>query len=79
MLHVGSLTDVTCEQSQLQTIRSVGSQLLPLIRERLPQLQELECECDEAKIEDNDYTVYSFEDLAFEAQLLQECPLRDVR
>lgn len=36
-------------------------------------LQALELECDEAKIEDNDYTVHSYEDLVFEAQLVQEC------
>lgn len=62
-------------QAQLSDIRSAGAQLQPIFENRLPLVQELAARCDEAKIEDNDYTTYSFEDLAFEAQLVQECEL----
>ncbi|XP_049849031.1 uncharacterized protein LOC126317097 [Schistocerca gregaria] len=52
-------------EEQLASIKSNEAQLVAL-GERLPDIEKAEKECDAAKIEDNEYTDHTYEDLEFE-------------
>jgi len=58
-------------ESQLNHVRSLQSRL-PEISESLAEIADAERECNEANVEENDYTVYTFEDLEFEFGLVQQ-------
>ena len=59
------------EQSQQRRVHDLG-RALPRLAQDLPTLQALEAACDEAKIEENDYTIHSYDDIVYEVSLLQE-------
>ena len=58
-------------QSQQRRVHDLG-RALPRLAQDLPTLQALEAACDEAKIEENDYTIHSYDDILYEVSLLQE-------
>ncbi|CAG8518171.1 11207_t:CDS:10 [Ambispora leptoticha] len=57
--------------AQLQTVKSLSAKLKPL-EQSLKHIQELDAQCREANIEENDYTVFSVDDLHFELGLVQQ-------
>lgn len=60
-----------CVQLQQRRVHDLGRGL-PRLAQDLPTLQALEAACDEAKIEENDYTIHSYDDIVYEVSLLQE-------
>lgn len=58
-------------QSQLNMVQNLTSLFEPL-QYSLDIIQMLDQECLEANTEENDYTVYSFEDLRFGLDLVKE-------
>lgn len=58
-------------QSQLKMVQNLTSLFEPL-QYSLDIIQMLDQECIEANTEENDYTVYSFEDLRFGLDLVKE-------
>ncbi|KAL1923793.1 uncharacterized protein VTP21DRAFT_8773 [Calcarisporiella thermophila] len=57
--------------AQLAKVRSLSAKLHPL-QSRIHALEQLDAQCREANIEENDYTVYSVDDLVFDFGLLQQ-------
>jgi len=45
---------------------------VPALKEALKTVESAEAECDEAKVEENDYTVFSCQDLEFELELVTQ-------
>ncbi|KAJ3121335.1 hypothetical protein HK098_003775 [Nowakowskiella sp. JEL0407] len=58
-------------EGQLQTVQSLIMQLEPL-KSSLKNIEQLNEECIEASIEDNEYTIYSVEDLSFDYGILAQ-------
>ncbi|CAO3610478.1 unnamed protein product [Cunninghamella echinulata] len=58
-------------QQQLEHVEVLQQKAEPLIKE-LEKVQELDQTCKEANIEENDYTVYSVEDLTFGLDLIKQ-------
>lgn len=58
-------------QSQLRSVQDLTRSFEPL-QKLLDIIQTLDQECIEANTEENDYTVYSFEDLSFGLDLVKE-------
>lgn len=58
-------------QSQLDLVQSLTKSFEPL-QASLDIIQMLDHECIEANTEENDYTVYSLEDLSFGLDLVKE-------
>ncbi|OBZ87009.1 Alpha-actinin-like protein 1 [Choanephora cucurbitarum] len=58
-------------QSQLALVQGLTNLFEPL-QEQLEMIQFLDQECIEAHTEENDYTVYSYEDLSFGLDLVRE-------
>ncbi|ORZ26598.1 calponin homology domain-containing protein [Lobosporangium transversale] len=56
---------------QLNHVRHLDSRLGPLA-DTLEQIQRLDDQCVEANIEENDYTIYSADDLSFDFALLEQ-------
>ncbi|KNC98650.1 uncharacterized protein SPPG_06332 [Spizellomyces punctatus DAOM BR117] len=68
----GSLTDLEGDLSnQLDTVHELILRLEPL-KNDLQDLERLNAECMEAHIEDNEFTIYSVEDLSFDFGLLTQ-------
>ncbi|TPX62489.1 hypothetical protein SpCBS45565_g06982 [Spizellomyces sp. 'palustris'] len=68
----GSLTDLEGDLSnQLDTVQELILRLEPL-KNDLQDLERLNAECMEAHIEDNEFTIYSVEDLSFDFGLLTQ-------
>lgn len=57
--------------TQLLFVDSLTESFLPL-QEELDMIQLLDQECQEANTEENDYTVYSVDDLSFGLDLVKE-------
>lgn len=57
-------------EDQLAAVQSLESHLERL-RDSLPRIQASETECFECNVDENDYTVYSYDDLLFELDELQ--------
>ncbi|KAF0543798.1 actinin-like protein [Gigaspora margarita] len=57
--------------AQLVTVKSLLAKLGPL-ENSLRQMEELDAQCREANVEENDYTVFSIDDLKFELRLVQQ-------
>ncbi|KAI8907227.1 calponin homology domain-containing protein [Gorgonomyces haynaldii] len=58
-------------ENQLATTKQLQQQLVPL-QQQLQQIAHLNEACNEALIEDNEFTIYSLEDLAFELSLIEQ-------
>jgi hypothetical protein len=58
-------------ENQLSITQSLNAQTGPL-KDQLAQLSVLDAQCIEASIEDNEYTIYSVEDLTFEYSLVSQ-------
>ena len=58
-------------QLQLNRVQSITGKLQPL-QSSLQHIGELDRQCEEANTEENDYTIYSVEDLKFELSLVQK-------
>lgn len=43
-----------------------------MVKETLPEILKAEKECQDANVEESDYTVYTYEDLEFETGLVKE-------
>ncbi|KAF8946109.1 hypothetical protein BGZ47_001311 [Haplosporangium gracile] len=56
---------------QLAHVRQLGTRLGPM-GDTLEQIQRLDDQCVEANIEENDYTIYSADDLSFDFGLLEQ-------
>lgn len=56
---------------QLAHVRQLGTRLGPMA-DTLEQIQRLDDQCVEANIEENDYTIYSADDLSFDFGLLEQ-------
>ncbi|CAG8579286.1 13577_t:CDS:2, partial [Racocetra persica] len=54
---------------QLLTVKSLSAKLGPL-ENSLRRIEELDVQCKEANVEENDYTVFSIDDLKFELGLM---------
>ena len=52
-------------------MKSLGAKLGPL-ESSLVEIKELDAQCTEANIEENDYTVFTVDDLKFELDLVQQ-------
>ncbi|KAJ3380250.1 hypothetical protein HDU92_006082, partial [Lobulomyces angularis] len=59
---------------QLNGVQRLISGLEPL-KQHLKSIEELSRECDEANIDDNEYTIFSVEDLTFELGILHQSDL----
>ena len=59
-------------ESQSSTVSSLSSHISQIFSESLPQIYKAEQECHAANVEESDYTVYTYEDLEFEAGLVRE-------
>ncbi|KAG5440690.1 hypothetical protein PCK2_000278, partial [Pneumocystis canis] len=59
------------KQEKLEHITLLGEHIKPL-RDELKQLKRLEDNCKEAKIEENDYTNFSYDDLEYELDLASD-------
>ncbi|KAH8922201.1 spectrin repeat-containing protein [Atractiella rhizophila] len=57
--------------SQLVRVKGLQARL-PLIQDQLIEIASVEKQCIEANVEENDYTVYTYEDLEFELGLVQK-------
>lgn len=58
-------------QIQLNTVQKITGKLQPL-QSSLQKIDDLDRQCEEANTEENDYTIYSVEDLSFELSLVQK-------
>ncbi|KAI9286306.1 calponin homology domain-containing protein [Umbelopsis sp. AD052] len=56
---------------QLNTVQKITGKLQPL-QSSLQKIDDLDRQCEEANTEENDYTIYSVEDLSFELSLVQK-------
>ncbi|KAF9188664.1 hypothetical protein BGZ51_000403 [Haplosporangium sp. Z 767] len=56
---------------QLAHVRNLGTRLGPMA-DTLERIQRLDDQCVEANIEENDYTIYSADDLSFDFGLLEQ-------
>ncbi|CAO3696360.1 unnamed protein product [Umbelopsis ramanniana] len=56
---------------QLNTVQKITGKLQPL-QSSLQKIEDLDRQCEEANTEENDYTIYSVEDLSFELSLVQK-------
>ena len=69
-----SLTHFICTyisfQNQLNCVIGLSREIAPL-QKKLQAIETLDQACLEANIEENDYTVYSLEDLTFELGLVE--------
>ncbi|KAI0036538.1 actinin-like protein [Vararia minispora EC-137] len=54
------------QQKQISQVQA----RIPVLTEALKAVESAEAECDAAKVEENDYTVYSCQDLEFELELV---------
>jgi ABC-type transporter Mla subunit MlaD len=61
---VGELED------QLNNVKKLQKDLVPLKDDHLKQLEELDRACREANVEENDHTVFTLDDLVFELELV---------
>ncbi|KAG9295436.1 hypothetical protein G9A89_013465 [Geosiphon pyriformis] len=57
--------------AQLHTVKGLSAKLGPL-EQSLIRIQAIDTQCREANIEENDYTVFSVDDLQFELGLVQQ-------
>ncbi|CAG8495259.1 3574_t:CDS:10 [Acaulospora colombiana] len=57
--------------AQLSIVKDLSSKLKPL-ETSLGHIEDLDVQCNEANIEENDYTVFSVDDLRFELGLVQQ-------
>ncbi|KIY46738.1 hypothetical protein FISHEDRAFT_66337 [Fistulina hepatica ATCC 64428] len=55
------------QQDQIQTLKT----RLPELSDRLEEVASAEAECEAANVEENDYTVFTAQDLEFELELLE--------
>nr|CAG8587834.1 2247_t:CDS:10 [Entrophospora candida] len=62
---------------QLSTVKAISAKLGPL-EKSLGQIQEIDARCQEANIEENDYTVFSVDDLKFELGLVQQAVTKKI-
>lgn len=62
-------------ESQLESVRALISKLTPL-QDSLKAIDTLSSDCNEANIEDNEYTIHSVEDLSFELGILTQSLLK---
>ncbi|KAJ3090105.1 hypothetical protein HK102_004663 [Quaeritorhiza haematococci] len=62
-------------ETQLQVVQRLMMELEPL-KNNLRDLEKLNAECIEANIEDNEYTIYSVEDLSFDLGILSQSLLK---
>lgn len=58
-------------QHQLRIVRTLHRNIIPLELE-LDRIEKLSDDCEEANIEENDYTVYSYDELEYEYGLAKE-------
>ncbi|CAG8603446.1 9780_t:CDS:10, partial [Paraglomus occultum] len=58
-------------KNQLSTVKSLSAKLGPL-ESSLAEIKDLDAQCIEANIEENDYTVFTVDDLKFELDLVQQ-------
>jgi hypothetical protein len=69
------VSDLTCQflikKSQMARVNFLQSKL-PQISQLLNDVEEAEKDCMEANVEENDYTIYTFEDVEFEYKLIQK-------
>ncbi|CAG8679193.1 16009_t:CDS:2, partial [Dentiscutata heterogama] len=67
-----SLTELDGKlDAQLVKVKSLSAKLGPL-ENSLRHIEELDAQCREANVEENDYTVFSIDDLKFELGLVQQ-------
>lgn len=57
---------------QMNIVKNLQDEMIPLKTLLEGQLFNLENECLEANIEENDYTIFSFDDLQFEFELVEQ-------
>lgn len=57
-------------EDQLENVKSLQMELVPLKENYLKQLEELDRHCREANVEENDHTVFTLDDLVFELELV---------
>lgn len=57
--------------AQLETVKSLSVKLGSLDNS-LSRIEEIDAQCREANIEENDYTVFSVDDLRFELELVKQ-------
>ncbi|KAG0291428.1 hypothetical protein BGZ98_003010 [Dissophora globulifera] len=60
---------------QLANVRQMNKRLEPMA-DTLEHIQQLDTQCVEANIEENDYTIYSADDLSFDFALLEQAMLK---
>ena len=70
-LFIKTLSYVSPLQIQLNTVQKITGKLQPL-QSSLQKIDDLDRQCEEANTEENDYTIYSVEDLSFELSLVQK-------
>lgn len=58
-------------QRQLERVKELNSKITPL-KSLLNQIASVDKQCQEANIDDNDYTVCTMDDLSFELDLVQQ-------
>jgi len=56
---------------QLEIVKGLLTKLGPLDNS-LSRIEEIDAQCHEANIEENDYTVFSVDDLKFELELVKQ-------
>ncbi|CAG8529409.1 10321_t:CDS:10 [Funneliformis mosseae] len=56
---------------QLENVKKLSAKLGPL-EDSLSRIEEIDAQCHEANIEENDYTVFSVDDLKFELELVKQ-------
>ncbi|EST09277.1 EF-hand, Ca insensitive [Kalmanozyma brasiliensis GHG001] len=67
----GGITTIEGDlKAQLEVVKQLLAQLDP-IKERLSLITTLEQECTDAKVEENDHTIFTLSDLAFEWELVR--------
>lgn len=59
-------------ETQLRSVADLHERISYILTATLPEVEHAERLCRAASIEENDYTVYTFEDLAFEAGLVRD-------
>lgn len=62
---------LTVAQHQLRIVRTLHTNIIPLELE-LDRIEKLTEDCEEANIEENDYTVYTYDELEYEYGLAKE-------
>lgn len=59
-------------ESQLGFVQTLLSRVSLVLSKTLPDIAAAEHDCEAANVEESDYTVYTFEDVEFEAKLVKD-------